>query len=112
MNEIMLDKVEKLKKEITNHPDFIRLNELEKELNENDEVMKLCYRKDVCVTNYEDSMRYFGENSDEALKAQKLLYDAKLELDLNPLVKKYNEQYKKVKELYDKINKEIFSKFN
>lgn len=112
MNEILADKLDLLKSEIENHPDVIKLNELDKLLNENDEVMKLAYKKDIAITKYEDAMRYFGENSDEALAAQKVLHQAKLELDKNELVIMYNNQFKKVRKLYDRINEEIFNPFN
>lgn len=112
MDEILADKLDLLKSEIENHPDVIKLNELDKLLNENEEVMKLAYKKDIAITKYEDAMRYFGENSDEALTAQKELHQAKLELDKNELVMMYNNQFKKVRKLYDKINEEIFNPFN
>lgn len=112
MNVVLLSRINELKEELTNHPDVIELEKIEKELENNEEIMKLCYRKDSCLTKYEDAIRYFGENSEEAKSAQKLLYQAKLEMDNNEIIKKYNEQFKKVRKLYDKINEEIFNKFN
>lgn len=112
MNQILLDKVVALKEEIENSDEVKELNRLNELLSNNEDVMKLCYKKDVCVTKYEDAMRYFGENSDEALSAQKELHQAKLELDNNELVKQYNAQYKIVRKMYDKINEEIFNPFN
>ena len=112
MNQKLLEKASELKKEIDSLPEVIELERLNKLLNENEEVMKLCYRKDVCATKYEDAIRIFGQNSDEAIEAQKALHKAKLELDLNKDVKAYNEQYKKVRKIYDKINEEIFNPFN
>ena len=112
MNQNLLEKASKLKEEINSLPEVIELERLNKLLNENEEVMKLCYRKDVCATKFEDAVRYFGQNSNEAQEAQKVLYQAKLELDNNELVKAYNEQYKKVRKIYDKINEEIFNPFN
>ena len=112
MNEKLLKKTLEIKKEIDSSPEVIELERLNKLLNENEEVMKLCYRKDSCATKYEDAIRIFGQNSDEAIEAQKALYQAKLELDNNELVKKYNEQYKKVRKIYDRINEEIFNPFN
>lgn len=111
MNEFLHEKISNLNEELKSHPDVIELDRLDKVLNNDEEVMKLCYKKDVCVTKYEDAIRYFGENSDETLQAQKMLHQAKLALDENELVKKYNEQYKKVRKLYDKINEEIFDPF-
>ena len=112
MNEKLLEKVSELKAEIEKLPEVIELERLNKLLNENEEVMKLCYKKDVALTKYEDSIRYFGENSNEAKEAQKCLHQAKLALDENELVNRYNEQYKKVRKIYDKINEEIFNPFN
>ena len=112
MNQNLLDKASKLKEEINNLPEVKELERLEKLLSENEEVMKLCYKKDLCAANYEDSLRHFGDNSEETLRVQKALHQAKLELDNNELVKQYNEQYKKVREIYSKINEEIFNPFN
>ena len=112
MNQILYEKAQKLKEEIDSSPEVIELERLNKLLNQNDEVMKLCYQKDVCATKYEDAIRYFGQNSEEARKAQKDLYQAKLALDNNELVKAYNKQYKKVRKIYDKINEQIFNPFN
>ena len=112
MNEVLLKKVQDLKQQIDSLPEVKELERLNALLNQNEEVMKLCYRKDSCVTKYEDAVRFFGENSKEANDAQKCLYQAKLALDENELVKQYNEQYKKVRKIYDKINEEIFNPFN
>ena len=112
MNQILLEKALNLKQEIESSPEVVELERLNKLLNEDEEVMKLCYKKDVAATKFEDAIRYFGENSDEALDAQKELHQAKLAMDNNELVKAYNEQYKKVRKIYDKINEEIFNPFN
>lgn len=112
MNQNLLEKVTNLKEEINNSPEVKELNRLNSLLENDEEVMKLCYRKDCAVTKYEDALKHFGENSDEAIQAQKELHQAKLELDSNELVKKYNEQFKIVRKIYDKINEEIFNPFN
>ena len=112
MNQNLLDKALKLKEEINSLPEVKELERLDKLLNENEEVMKLCYKKDLCAAKYEDSIRHFGDNSEYALKAQNALHQAKLELDNNELVKQYNAQFKKVREIYNRINEEIFNSFN
>ena len=112
MNEKLSEKATQLKAEIDSLPEVKELERLNKLLNENEEVMKLCYKKDVAATKFEDAVRYFGKESDETIEAQKILYQAKLELDNNELVKAYNKQYKKVRLIYDKINEEIFNPFN
>lgn len=112
MNQVLLEKLNNLKEEIENSPEVQELNKLNALLENDEEVMKLCYRKDVAVTNYEDALKHFGENSQETLNAQKLLHEAKLNLDNNELVKKYNKQYIIVREMYDRINEVIFNPFN
>jgi len=112
MDQILLEKASKLKEELDNLPEVKELERLNKLLNENEDVMRLAYKKDMCATKYEDAIRYFGKESDEAILAQKQLHLAKLELDKHELVKEYNKQYKIVREIYDKINKEIFNPFN
>ena len=112
MDQILLDKASKLKEELDSLPEVKELERLNKLLNENEDVMRLAYKKDMAATKYEDAVRYFGQNSDEAIEAQKCLHLAKLELDKNELVILYNKQYKKVREIYDRINKEIFNPFN
>ena len=112
MYQKLVEKTTALKEEINSLPEVLELERLNKILNENDEVMRLSYKKDVCATKYEDAVKYFGLESDEAQKAQKALYQAKLELDNNDLVKAYNKQFKLVRKIYDKINEEIFNPFN
>lgn len=109
MNQELYDKVEALKKEIDNSPEVKELNRLNSLLEKDEDVMRLCYKKDMAVLAYEDALKHFGEQSVELEKAQKALAQAKLELDLNPLVKEYNKQFKIVNSMYDKINKEIFN---
>lgn len=112
MDQILLNKATKLKEELDNLPEVKELERLNSLLNENEDVMRLAYKKDMCATKYEDDVRYFGKESDEALASQKALHLAKLELDKHELVQAYNKQYKIVREIYDKINKEIFNPFN
>ena len=112
MDQILLNKATKLKEELDNLPEVKELERLNSLLNENEDVMRLAYKKDMCATKYEDTIRYFGKESDEALEAQKALHLAKLELDKHELVQAYNKQYKIVRKIYDKINEEIFNPFN
>lgn len=112
MNQKLLDSLTALKAEIENSEEVKELNRLNSLLENNEEVMKLCYKKDICITNYEDALKHFGEKSEEAKNAQKALYQAKLDLDNNEVVKAYNKQFAIVREMYDKINEEIFNPFN
>lgn len=112
MDQKLLSELEVLKREINDSEEVKKLQVLNDELNKNEEVMKLAYQKDVKSTKYDDAIRHFGENSKEAEQAQKELYQAKLALDSHELVKRYNEQFKIVRKMYDKINEELFHPFN
>ena len=112
MEENIYLKAEKLKELLNQDERVIRLNELEKKMNENEEVMALAYQKDVAATNYSDILNHFSDDSKEAKEALKKLHEAKLKLDNHPLVREYLSSYKEVRELYEEINSILFSNFN
>ena len=101
-----------LKDLLTNDPRIIRLNELEKKMNENEEVMALAYQKDVAVTEYSDSLNHFAKDSEEVKKAQHNLYIKKEALDNHPLVRDYLKVYSEVRDLYFELNDILFSNLN
>ena len=111
MNDSLANSLTNLKEAIEKDERVLRLSELDKKLNENEEVMKLAYKKDMALVSYEDALKHFKEDSKEVRDAQKRLNEAKLSLDNHPLVKEYNEAYKDVRLLYNKINEELFSRF-
>ena len=97
-----------LKDLINNDERIIRLNELEKELNDNEEVMALSYQKDLAVSSYSDALNHFSNNSEEMKKAQHDLFVKKEALDNHPLVKEYLKAYGEVRDLYFQINETLF----
>ena len=101
-----------LKDLLTNDPRIIRLNELEKKMNENEEVMALAYQKDVAVTEYSDALNHFTKDSEEAKKAQHNLHIKKEALDNHPLVRDYLKVYSEVRDLYFELNDILFSNLN
>ena len=103
---------EKLKKALDNDPRLVRLNELEKKMNNDEIVMSLAYKKDMAAVKYSDVLNHYSEDSVEAKNALKELHQAKLELDNNSLVREYLEAYKEVRELYEQINEILFSDLN
>lgn len=98
-----------LKELLSNDERIILLDSLEKKLNENEEVMALSYQKDVAVSEYNDALNHFPENSPEVKKAQKELFDKKTALDNHPLVREYLKAYSEVRDLYFAINDILFS---
>ena len=47
MNQNLLEKAHEIKQEIESLPEVLELKRLDKLLNENEEVMKLCYKKEL-----------------------------------------------------------------
>lgn len=111
MDNSLIESLSKLKDAIKNDPRVLKLEELDKQLNNDEEVMKLAYKKDMALLAYEDALKNFKEGSKEVSEAQKSLHKAKLDLDNHSLVKQYNEAYKEVRHIYDMINEQLFNDF-
>ena len=98
-----------LKDLLDNDERIIRLNKLENELNNNEEVMALSYQKDLAVSSYSDALNHFANNSEEMKKYQHDLFLKKEALDNHPLVKSYLKAYSEVRDLYFQINEILFN---
>ena len=98
-----------LKDLLDNDERIIRLNKLENELNNNEEVMALSYQKDLAVSAYSDVLNYFANDSEEIKKYQHELFLKKEALDNHPLVKEYLKAYSEVRDLYFQINEILFN---
>ena len=100
-----------LNDEINNDPRVIKLNELEKALNDSYEVYTLSNKKDEALEEYSRLKEIYPEDSEE-LKASLLkLKDAKEKLNNFPLVKEYLAQYALVRDLYLEVDNILFSEF-
>ena len=104
-------KTSDLKEKLNNDPRVVLLNKLEKEMNDNEEVMSLAYKKDMAALKYSDALNHFSEDSEEVKTALKELHKAKKNLDEHPLVKEYLKAYSKVRDLYAEVNEILFSDF-
>ena len=111
MNEALYKELYELRDCIKNSADFHRLEELDKKLNEDEEVMKLAYQKEMAIVAYEDALNHYGKDSAELKKAQQNLAKCKLNLDNHPLVKEYYLALRKVREMDRKIDEELFAPF-
>ena len=98
-----------LKDLLDNDERIIRLNKLEKQMNENEEVMALSYQKDLAVSAYSDALNHYANNSPEIKKYQHELFVKKEALDNHPLVKEYLKAYSEVRDLYFQINEILFN---
>ena len=82
------------------------LNEKEKLMKENEEVLALVKKKDLAVMQYEKSLKISTKDNKEE---QKALHQSKLELDNHPVVRAYLDAYVKVRDLYFAINDILFA---
>lgn len=111
MEENVLQAINELKQAIINDPRIKRLNELDKKMYEDEEVIKAVKKKNDLENRYSSILSYKEANSDEAIAIQKALYQAKLELDSLPLVKEYNEAFVPIKDIYLMMDDLIFAPF-
>lgn len=89
-------------------PRILKLNELEKKLNQDESVMALAQQKEEAVSRYSDALNHFAPDSLEVKKFQKDLYLKKEALDNHPLVREYLKAYSEVRDLYLEINDILF----
>ena len=101
-----------LKELLANDERIKKLNSLEEKMNNDDTVIALVYQKDMACLNYSDTLNHFSEKSNEAKAAQKELYEKKLALDTNEVVRDYLKAYSEVRDLYNEINRILFSGLN
>jgi cell fate (sporulation/competence/biofilm development) regulator YmcA (YheA/YmcA/DUF963 family) len=112
MEEKLLNAVNNLKDALNNTSEVKHLNELDKKINEDEELgklFKLFREKEEELNNHLKTHNEF-EKSTKGLKQE--LSKIKYQIDINPLVKEYNTAYREVNKLYAKIDKELFTFFN
>jgi len=85
-----------------------RLSIIECELNQDLHVLKLSQVMQQRADAYAASM----ESESLSKAAQQQLHLAKRELESHPLVRRYYEAYRPVRELFDLIQTELFAPFN
>lgn len=100
-----------LKNEMDKDPRFIRLNELNKKMNDDESVIRLAIKKDELNDKYNDLLRFYKDDDEVVVKARKELLQAKIELESHPLVKEYLKAYNEVKLLLLEVNDILFSDF-
>lgn len=98
-----------LKELLEQDPRFILLNEKEKEMENNEEVMALTYNKDLKETYLSDALKHYPKDSPEVKRAHVELFRASERLDSHPLVKEYLKAYKEVENVLKEINEILFS---
>ena len=111
MQDKMLEKIYSLKDAIENDERILDLQNKEKIMEENEEVMVLSYRYSCAQNDYNDALKHYGEGSEELKVYQKKLFIATENLDSHPLVKDYLKAYQEVRLMYEEIEKNLIKPF-
>ena len=111
MNDNIYFLTSELKNEMSNDPRFIRLDELEKKMKDDETVIALAMKKDKLNDRYNDLVRFYKDDDPLVVKVRRELMEAKKELDSHPLVKEYLEAYSVVRDLLNEVNDILFGDF-
>ena len=111
MDEKIFSLTDELKKEMDNDPRFLKLQEIEEKMNNDEEVMRLAYQKDLKSDRYNDLLKIYDDKHPLVVSARKELVEAKTNLESHPLVKEYLKAYAEVKMLLYKVNDILFGDF-
>ena len=104
-----LEKSYELKTLLLNDERIILLNIIEEEMNGDEEVKCLANYKNKMQKELEGLFDKYGSSSKEYKESLLSFYHACEKLDNHPLVKKYNNQYEIVNNLYKEINDILFN---
>ena len=111
MDEKIYQLANSLNQEINNNPEVIRLNELEKALNDSYDVYLLSNKKDEALEEYSRLKEIYSEDDERVKSALLKVKDAKEKLNNFPFVKEYLAQYAIVRDMYLEIDNILFSDF-
>ena len=112
MDSRLIIELENLKDDIKNSEEYKEFLIKEKELENNEEVQLLSYKKEMAIVEYEDSLKHFAENSDEVKKAKNKLNQAITLLNSHKIVIEYNKALTKLNILLSEVEREIFGDLN
>lgn len=108
MDEKIINLAFALKDEISKDPLILKLNNIEKDMENNEEVIALAYQKDIVETNYSDILKIYNESSNEAQSCYKKLLEKKNNLENHPIVKEYYRLFREVRAFYQDLNDLLF----
>ena len=112
MDAKLIIELENLKDDIKNSNEYKEFLEAEKELENNEEVQVLSYKKEMAIVDYEDALKHFNEKSEEVKRAKMRLNEAITLLNSHEITIKYNKALTKLNILLSEIQKEIFGEIN
>lgn len=92
------EKIRRLREVLINRKEVIRWNQIEKEMEEDETILKLANEFAVAQSEYNACLNHFDVDDEESRAYSKKLYEAKLRLDNHPLIKEYYECFHEVNE--------------
>mgnify|MGYP001769965431 CR=1 FL=1 len=92
---------------INNDETFLILRNLEHDLDLNEEIIELSTKMHVALEAFEKC-----DSDQEKIILQQRLHEAKLALDMHPLVREYYKAYQPVRLMYQEIQTSLFTPFN
>ena len=104
-------RIEDISKELKSRDCVNKIKEVEKEMENDLEVISLVMDFENAQREYSSSLNHYDENSKEVLQCQKKLFEMKLKLDTHPLVEKYYSLLKEVNEPLRYIEMKLLSLF-
>jgi len=110
MEEKLIKQIYELKSLLSKDNRIISLNKAENLMNENEEVMKLAYAKDMAIDEL-NSIPESLKDSEVYNKAMEKVSFAKTNLQNHPLVADYLTKYAVVRDLFLEVNEILFSGF-
>lgn len=108
MNLTLLEKIDKLNKDILESNEYKEYIDSKNKLENNEEAIKLTLKKDKLIMEYEDNLKFSSRNDPTSLKIQTEIKETIDKLNSLEVVKNYKEKEDKINEIIDLINKEIF----
>lgn len=98
LNELIHDSIE--------YKEYI---EMENKINNNEELMRLAYKKDLIIMEYEDAINHYDRNSKEVLSINIKLKEVMDNINKIEDVKIYYEKLNNLNKLYDEIDNKLFN---
>lgn len=108
MNLTLLEKIDKLNKDILESQEYKEYIDSKNKLESDEEAIKLTLKKDKLIMEYEDNLKFSSKNDPINLKIQKEIKEVVDTLNSLEVVRNYKEKESKINEIIDLINKEIF----
>lgn len=111
MNSKIYDLAYALHQALEEHGDVILLQKVEQELADDQDLSRLFAKYEAKQNDINELLTYLDVENEKVKTLRKELSALKFTIDTNPLVIKYNAQYKTVNLLYKKVSQKLFVDF-